>query len=118
MFKKCLLFLLLISSLPVYAGKLEDALKSKGKVFLYLYTPDCGYCTKFSPRYDKLSKMYGERCAFLKVDASTPYGYELMKKYKGRYVPYVLLINSNKAEVVTPSCLSDNACIENEIRNF
>lgn len=106
--------------LPVYAGELENALAKNKNVFLYLYTPSCGYCTKFSPRYDKLSKMYDGSYTFLKVDASTPYGYELMRKYGGRYVPYVLLLNqkANKAAQISPSCLMERDCVEGKLKDF
>ena len=120
MFKKCLLILLIISVLPVFAGELENALSKDKKVFLYLYTPDCGYCTKFTPRYDKLSKMYDGQYSFVKVDASTPYGYQLMRKYGGRYVPFVLLLNPKKHNGVqlAPSCLANRECVEKSMKEF
>ena len=120
MLKKCLLALLIMSILPVLAGELETAFSKGKKVFLYLYTPSCGYCTKFSPRYDKLSKMYDVEYSFVKVDASTPYGYQLMRKYGGRYVPYVLLLDPKKNSGVqlAPSCLMDRDCIEKSVKEF
>ena len=120
MFKKCLFILLIIGMLPVFAGELENALSKDKNVFLYLYTPSCGYCTKFSPRYEKLSKMYDGQYSFVKVDASTPYGYQLMSKYCVRYVSYVLLLSTKKNNGVqlAPSCLMDRECVEKSMKEF
>ena len=120
MFKRCLLILLVLGMLPAFAGELENALSKDKNVFLYLYTPSCGYCTKFTPRYDKLSKMYDGQYSFVKVDASTPYGYQLMSKYGGRYVPYVLLLNPKKHNgfQLAPSCLLDRECVEKSMKEF
>ena len=100
------------------AGELETALQKNNNVFLYLYTADCGYCRTFSPVYNKLSGIYSGRFTFIKEDAAKPYGYELLRRYNGRYVPYVLLINPDKAQLITPACLSDNVCLETTIKNF
>ena len=64
--------------------------------------------------------MYDKQYAFVKVDASTPYGYNIMRQYNGRFVPYVLLLDpQNKiAENVPPSCLMDNACVERALKEF
>ena len=118
MLKKCLLFLMLFSVLPICAGELENAINKRDNVFLYLYTPNCGYCTKFTPRYNKLSKMYDSKFAFVKIDASTNYGITLARKYRAGFVPYVMLLNKNKSQFVSPSCLSDNVCVENAIKKF
>ena len=120
MFKKCLLILLVLGMLQVLAGELENALAKDKNVFLYLYTPDCGYCTRFTPSYNKLSKMYDGQYSFVKVDASTPYGLQLMRKYGGRYVPYVLLLNPKKHNGVqlAPSCLADRDCVERSMKDF
>ena len=59
--------------LPSYAGELEDALKANSKVFLYVYTKECGYCVKFNPIYDSVSKKYAKDCKFVKINAATPY---------------------------------------------
>lgn len=120
MFKKCLLILSIIGILPCFAGELENAFVKNDNVFLYLYTPQCGYCTKFTPRYNKLSKMYDKQYAFVKVDASSKYGYQLMSQYRGSFVPYVLLLNQKKklALQLPPACLMDNACVENALKDF
>ncbi len=121
MLKKYLLIFLLVSGmLPAFTGELENAFLKDRNVFLYLYTSDCGYCTKFSPQYNKLSKMYDGQYSFVKVDASTPYGYQLMRKYGGRYVPFVLLLNPKKHNGVqlAPSCLANRECVEKSMKEF
>ena len=84
MLKKCLLILISMAFLPVFAGEVENAINKGNNVFLYLYTPDCSYCQKFSPRYDKLAKMYDGQYNFFKIDANTAYGRDLIVKYRGK----------------------------------
>ena len=114
------LILLFLGCIGVKAGELEQALSSGANTFLYLYTPRCGFCTKFTPRYNKLSKMYEGSYKFIKLDADTAYGNKILRSYGGYYVPYVLLINSKKNKVtqISPSCLSDLACIERKMKDF
>lgn len=117
MFKKGLLILLTLCMHPVFAGDVENAINRGENVFLYLYTPECKYCKQFSPTYDKLVKT-NHGCTYIKVNASTRYGMELMRKYRGRFVPYVLLVKKDKAVQILPNCLMDSACINREIKNF
>ena len=117
MFKKSLI-LLLMGILPVFAGDVEKALDAGNSVLLYLHTPICGYCKKFDPLYDKLAKKYANKHTFVKVDASSKYGRELMYKYRGMYVPYVLIINNDKAGVIPTQCLMDKTCAEHAIEQF
>lgn len=118
MFKKGLLTLLLMSLLPVFAGDVENAINKNENVFLYLYTPTCKYCVKFSPIYNQLAKAKEGNYTYIKVDASSRYGYELMRKYRGGFVPYVLLVKKDKAVQILPNCLSDSACVKQEIKKF
>ncbi len=118
MLKKIFIIFAVFCTLPVFAGEIENTIAKGNNVFLYLYTPDCGYCKQFAPRYNKLSKMYDGQYNFYKVDASTAYGYSLMQKYRGQYVPYVLLLNKNKGVHISPDCLSDTACIEKNMKHF
>ena len=120
MFKRFLALFLLLSALPVSAGALEDAMKTKDYVFLYLYTSDCGYCKKFNPIYNKLSKMYDKDYAFVKIDASTLYGHNLMRSFNSYYVPFVALIKSKnkQAAQVNPNCLLAMSCAEKAITGY
>ena len=113
MLKKLLLFLAIIICSSVFAGEYEDAIENHDKVFLYLYTPECGYCTKFSTFFEKLSELYGEKCKFLKIDASTKYGEELAKRFGIRFIPYVIIVEAKKDRgvVINPSCLVEYSCI-------
>ena len=113
-----LLFIFL--ALPIYAGSFEDAKSSKPYVFLYLYTPECGYCQRFTPKYFKFSKMYDKSFAFVMEDANQYYGNKLIRKYKGKYVPYVVLYNSKtkKAASVPSYCIMKDECVDKAIKQF
>ena len=105
---------------PVFAGEFEDALATKKNVALYMYTKQCRYCVKFSPIFDKMSKLYDKNYAFVKVDANTQYGYSLFSKYRGRYVPLVVLVNpkTQRTFYVQSSCLANSACFEKALTGF
>ena len=120
MLKKVLLFLFVSMMLPVMAGDVEDALDKGHNVFLYLYSPRCKYCTKFTATYKKLIKQHDGEFAFFKIDSESKYGRSLMYEFSARYVPYVVLLNSNKgiATEITPVCLLDTACLENSMKAF
>lgn len=119
MLKRILSVLLILGCIPAFAGELENALAKNKNVFLYFYTPECGYCNKFLPRYNKLSKMYDKNYTFIKLDASTQYGHSVFRKFKGRYVPYVVLINyKNKVAQIDPNCLMNTECSEQELMKF
>ncbi len=120
MLKKCLMLLLLGLTIPACAGEVENAIAKGDNVFLYLHSPSCKYCVMFSPRYNKLSKVYNGQYSFFKVDTTTKYGHELMYEFGGTYVPYVVLINGKKkaAMHIPPACLLDNVCLEAEMKEF
>ena len=118
MFKKGLITLLLMGILPVFAGEVEDALKAGNNVLLYLHTPVCGYCKKFNPKYEKLAKKYNNKFKFIKIDASTQYGRELMYRYRGMFVPYVIVIKKDNAGIIPTQCLMDSVCAEKAIEQF
>lgn len=120
MLKRILLIAVLSLLLPANAGEYEDAMKNSNCVFLYLYTTECGYCTKFNPIYNKIQANYSNKCKFLKIDASSDYGRKLMKDLGAYYVPYVLLINNknNKAGKVSPQCLLNYACMQDATNKF
>lgn len=112
--------ILIIDVTRINAGELEQALNSGTRTFLYLYTQRCGFCTKFTPKYNKLSKMYEGGYKFVKLDANTAYGNKILRSYGGYYVPYVLLLDPkrNKATQILPSCLDDLVCIEGKMKDF
>ena len=111
--------MLILGCIPVFAGELEDALSKNKNVFLYFYTPECSYCSKFTPRYNKLSKMYDKHYTFIKLNASTHYGYSIWRKFGGKYVPYIVLINSkNNAAQIDPNCLINTECTERVLMKF
>lgn len=121
MFKKCLLLLLsFFIALPAFSGDFEKAMEAGHNVFLYLYTPKCKYCTMFTPSYNKITKEHDGQFVFLKVDASTKYGKALMFEFSARYVPYVVMINSQKkvAAQIAPDCLMDLKCTEKSMEQF
>ena len=120
MIKKILLLVCMLFALNVYAGELENAINANDYVFLYMHTPNCGYCKKFNPIYENLVKTYGSEITFVKIDASNRYGFNIMRSYNARYVPFVVLIKSKerKGWQVDTRCLLDNACINKTIKEF
>ena len=124
MCKRFLLFFILffLGVCSVKAGELENALKNNEQVFLYMYTPSCGYCKKFNPVYNKIVEKYKSQYKFVKVDASTLYGSNVFRNYGGRYVPYVVLLNSKvvkkDALQITPNCLLELACVDAVLSNI
>ena len=107
-------------ALPAFSGELEEASRRNARVFLYMYTPECGYCKQFDPIYNLYEKKYGKNCAFLKINANTEYGSYLMRQMRASYVPYVALINNNKQTLqrVAPTCLLNNACTKDALEKF
>lgn len=112
----------LLGVCSVKAGELENALKNNEQVFLYMYTPNCGYCKKFNPLYNQIAEKYKSQYKFVKVDASTPYGSTIFRKYGGRYVPYVVVLNSKAAKndvlQISPNCLLELACVDVVLGNI
>ena len=117
-FVLCLFSLLIM--LSANAGVYEEALKKNDRVFLYIYTQNCGYCVRFSPVYDKLSKRYGAQCKFVKVDADSQYGQGLARSFGLRFVPYVIIANTKigQAALIPPNCLLHFDCADEIMRSF
>lgn len=115
-----ILVFVMLSALSAFAGEYENALEQGKNVFLYIYTPQCGFCNRFLPRYNKISKQYDRDFTFVKVNGSTLYGYKLSRKFNASYVPYVVMINpkTNYAAHVVPGCLIDSACIDKVLNDF
>lgn len=109
----------MLISAPVFSGTYENALAKNKNVFLYLYTPECSVCKNFESIYTNLSKS-NKDFAFVKVNANTAYGYNLLKKYRGHYVPYIILTNSktNKSVNITHSCVMDEMCMSRALKSF
>ena len=109
------LLLLLVAS--VFANSNGDA---HTKTVLYIYTPSCGYCVKFNPIYEKVSKLYKDKCNFKKVNAHSVEGQKLMIKYNGVFVPYVLILDekNNYKAFLAPNCLLDYSCVNSAVENF
>ena len=105
--------------MPVYAGTYEDALSKSDKVFLYFYTPNCSSCRYFDKTYNEL-KATNKDYEFVKVNANTLYGAHLINKYKGKYVPYIILTNSktNKSVNVNHLCLMEQVCLTRALKSF
>ncbi|MBQ7765101.1 thioredoxin family protein [bacterium] len=118
--KKFILLWALLLLLPVYAGVFDIALKNNDKVFLYLYTDSCGYCVKFNPKYEMLVKEFSNKCKFLKINANTKEGAELMYKFNSPYVPFVVVIDNNKNSIdkISSRCLLDYSCVKNIMSEF
>ena len=68
------------------------------------------------PLIQKSNKDYG----YVKVNAETSYGMRLMIKYRGRFVPYIVLTNSKtkKSVNVNHSCVMNELCLIRAMKNF
>ena len=113
------MFILSVIISPAIAGVYEDALKTNDKVFLYLYTPNCRVCRIFNSTYDKLAKENKE-FGFVKVNADTSYGRHLIIRFKGRYVPYIIMTNSKtkRSVNISHSCVMDDVCLLRAMKSF
>lgn len=118
--KKLIVLWALFLLLPVFAGTFDIAIKNNSKVFLYLYTDSCGYCVKFNPKYEMLVKEFGNKCKFLKINANTKEGAELMQKFNNSYVPYVVIVDNKRHSIdsISPRCLINYACVKNIMTEF
>ena len=121
MLKKIILSLTFLIILPAYSGEYENALMTGNSVFLYLYTQDCGYCKQFNSMYEKLADgSFKSHYKFLKIDANTEYGRNLMSIFRASYVPFVVLVDAKRQLMcgIEPTCLLNQACTEKELKKF
>ena len=120
MLRRLLLFFMFFTTLSTSAGEFENITSRYDKVFLYLYTSDCSYCIKFNPIYEKLAKKYEKSYQFIKIDANTAKGRELMIATGGYYVPNVVILSSRKKSMgkINPKCMLDFACIDDAVNRF
>jgi thiol-disulfide isomerase/thioredoxin len=104
----------------VFAGDYESTIQGNNNVFMYLYTPSCGYCNKFNPIYENLKKSYSSKCQFVKIDATTSRGQYYAKKFGGNYVPFVVLSKNhgNSMMQIPPSCLINYACANKATKSY
>ena len=58
-------------------------------LFLYIYSPSCGYCQKLNPEYEALAKNDTNGVVFGKLDGTQ--SQELSAKYKVTSFPTLLL---------------------------
>ena len=120
MIRLILCLLLFLNSLPTLAGVVEDAMKTQDKVFIYIYTKNCGYCVKFNPIYNEVVKKFSNKCKFIKLDAETPYGMRVMQDLQGVFVPYTIMIDNKHKKLyrLQADCLLDYACTANAVEVF
>ena len=121
MFKKVFVLLfLLIFTAKTMAGIYEDALSKHSKVFLYFYSPGCRTCEIFDKTYATLKSEYGKDYGFVKINVETPYGAYLIRKFKGRYVPFIILTDSKtkKSVNINHTCIMDSVCCIRAMRSF
>ena len=120
MIKRLLTILSILLILPVYSADTSKLATVNNKAILYMYTKECSYCDKFAPNYSKLEKTYDKKCRFLKQDASTEYGTQLMREFKAFYVPFVVFIDYDRHIIqrVAPTCLLNYACVKDAVDKF
>ena len=117
--KVLVLFILFLASASVYAGSYEDALKKSDYVFLYFYSEHCSTCKIFDSIYNSIRNQNKEY-AYVKVNADTPYGTQLIYRLRGRYVPYIVLKNAktNKSVNISHTCVMNEICLLRAMNNF
>ena len=117
--KNLVTLLMLFCITPVYAGVYEDAMKGDKDVLLYLYTPYCKACNVMQPYFDDVIKSHKELNG-VKVNADTFYGMSLMRKFKGRYVPYIVFSSprTGKSVSINYSCVMDDVCMERALKGL
>ena len=122
MFKRSfyILIFILATQFSAFAGEFEKLVASYDKIFLYLYTPECSYCEKFNPIYEKVFNKHLNKCKFVKINANTKQGNELMRAVNGYYVPFVLLIDSSTRQIrrIDTNCLLNFSCVNNAVENL
>ena len=120
MIKKIICLFASFLILPVAAGQLDDALKNNKKVFLYLTSSSCRYCVMFDSIYEKVSKIYADKCCFLKFDVASKEGVNIAKNLRVNYVPYVVLVEAKNGDGynVPTKCLLSFSCCEKVVNDF
>ena len=96
MLKKVLLILSILIFVPCFANEHKNKSEQGGPVFIYLHTANCGYCKKVTPNFNKLAQNNKGICYFMSVDADTKDGTVLMMQFNARYVPYAVLMDTEK----------------------
>lgn len=74
--------------------KIKELLSSAEYVIIAAHTEWCGYCKKFSPIFDEVSKEHGKQYTFAKVDAQATENFA--KEYKIEGFPTILFMKNGK----------------------
>ena len=114
-----LIFILFL--IPVFAAQYDNTTSSRQKkMVIYLYTNECGVCKRFNPIFNSISSKYGQKCTFKKINANTQEGYNVLRRFNVRYVPFVI-IQDNAARDARPieyGCFMDHSCFDAVVDNF
>jgi thioredoxin 1 len=71
---------------------LDEALKSRGRVFVLFYASWCPFSQRFLPIFEKYARENPEKCLRAKTDDKA----KLCEKYSVNIVPTVLLFENGK----------------------
>ncbi len=76
---------------------LEKALKTKKPVIVFFYTDWCGYCQRFAPTFDKITKSskMKKNFAVAFVNCEKEENHKLMEEYGVQGFPTVFVIDQN-----------------------
>ena len=74
--------------------KLKETILKEEYVVIVVHTEWCGFCKKFAPVFEEVSKEHGKQYVFAKLDAQL--NEELAKEFKVNGFPTILFMKKGK----------------------
>ncbi len=86
------------------------AQKENKPILVFFYANWCGYCQRFAPIYDKLSKdkAIKDKLAIAYVNCEDPENSELVQEYEIEGFPSVFVVKGDKKEQIPNNLLYDD----------
>lgn len=98
----------------------EKAMKGGKPILAVFYANWCGFCMKFMPKYEELSKAYKNKYNFVMLDVDDKKNAELVKEYAITFYPSVFLINPANGDrtLVNSNLYGDKDKIASEMDKY